>query len=121
MVSKKRARNNIKMSNTIIVIALFLFAVMMVRAVQLSLSKEIDGVNLKELASKRTTKTETLSAKRGTIYDRNGEVLAQNVSSYKIIAYLDPKRTEKEDDPKHVVDKEKTARELSPIRRFWGI
>lgn len=115
MVSKKRARNNIKMSNTIIVIALFLFAVMMVRAVQLSLSKEIDGVNLKELASKRTTKTETLSAKRGTIYDRNGEVLAQNVSSYKIIAYLDPKRTEKEDDPKHVVDKEKTARELSPI------
>lgn len=115
MVSKKRARNNIKMSNTIIVIALFLFAVMMVRAVQLSLSKEIDGVNLKELASKRTTKTETLSAKRGTIYDRNGEVLAQNVSSYKIIAYLDPKRTEKEDDPKHVVDKEETARELSPI------
>ena len=35
--------------------------------------------------------------------------------TYKIIAYLDPKRTTDEDKPQHVVDKEKTAEALAPI------
>ena len=63
------------------------------RVIQLGLSAEVDGVNLKELASKRTTATETLSAERGSIYTSDGEAVAQNVSSYKLIAYLDSKRT----------------------------
>ena len=66
---------------------------MIARLCQLTLSKEIDGVNLKVLASKRTTKTEILTAQRGNIYSSNGDVLAQNITSYKLIAYLDPKRT----------------------------
>jgi len=114
-VKKRKARNHIKMSNTVILVALFLFCIMVLRVSQLSLSKEIDGIDLKDLASKRTTKTEILSAKRGSIYDVNGEVLAQNVSSYKIIAYLDPSRTENENNPQHVVDKENTAKLLEPI------
>lgn len=108
-------RNNIRYSKFIIIVSLLLFALMILRVVQLGLSKEIDGVNLKELASKRTTKTETITAKRGNIYSTDGEILAQNVSSYKIIAYLDEKRTTNKDNPQHVVDKEKTATELAPI------
>lgn len=88
---------------------------MIVRLLQLGLSKEIDGTNLKELANKRTTKTELIHAKRGNIYTDDGDILAQNVASYKIIAYLDPKRTTNEEKPQHVVDKAKTAKELSPI------
>ena len=38
------------------------------RVIQLGVSKEIDDVNLKELASKRTTRKEIEVAKRGTIY-----------------------------------------------------
>lgn len=108
-------RNNIKYSMTIIIISLFLFVLMIVRLLQLGLSKEIDGTNLKELANKRTTKTELIHAKRGNIYTDDGDILAQNVASYKIIAYLDPKRTTNEEKPQHVVDKAKTAKELSPI------
>ena len=63
------------------------------RTIQLGMSSEIDGTNLKELASKRTTRTSTISAKRGSIYSSSGDVLAQNVSSYKLLAYLDPERT----------------------------
>lgn len=100
---------------TIIIISLFLFVLMIVRLLQLGLSKEIDGTNLKELANKRTTKTELIHAKRGNIYTDDGDILAQNVASYKIIAYLDPKRTTNEEKPQHVVDKAKTAKELSPI------
>ena len=113
--AKKRKKNNIRYSKIVIFASLFLFACMIGRVAQLGLSSEIDGVDLKELASRRTTATETLSAQRGSIYTEDGEVLAQNVSSYKIIAYLDPKRTTDEDKPQHVVDKEKTAEALAPI------
>ncbi len=112
---KSKKRNNIKYSKGGIIISLLLFVTMIARLTQLALFREIDGVNLKELASKRTTKTETITARRGNIYSNDGDILAQNVASYKIIAYLDAKRTTNKDNPQHVVDKEKTAKELAPI------
>lgn len=115
MKRKKKTRNSIKYSKLFIFSSLFLFAVMIGRVIELSTSKTIDGVNLQELASKRTSKTEILKAKRGTIYSSDNEALALNVSSYKLIAYLDPKRTENKNNPQHVVDKEKTAEALAPI------
>ena len=112
---KKKKRNNIRYSKRIIIASLLLFVALILRLTQIALSTEIDGTNLKELASKRTTRTDTILAKRGTIFSSDGETLAQNVSSYKIIAYLDEKRTTNPKKPQHVVDKEKTAKELSPI------
>ena len=112
---KKRKKNNIKYSKGIILISLFLFGLMILRVAQLALSPEVDGVNLKDLASRRTTARETLTAERGSIYTADGDALAQNVSSYKIIAYLDPKRTTNKKKPQHVVNKEETASKLAPI------
>lgn len=114
-MKKRKKVNNVRYSKTVILGSLFLFVLMIARLLQLSLSKEIDGINLKELASKRTTKTVVLSAKRGSIYDCNGEVLAQTVSSYKLIAYLNKKRTTNKNNPQHVVNKEETAKKLAPI------
>ena len=113
--AKNRKKNNIRYSKIVIFTSLFLFVCMIGRVIQLGLSTEVDGVNLKELASKRTTATEKLSAERGSIYTSDGEALAQNVSSYKLIAYLDKKRTTNKKNPQHVVDKEKTAKALAPI------
>ena len=113
--AKKRKKNNIRYSKIVIFTSLFLFVCMIGRVIQLGLSTEVDGVNLKELASKRTTATEKLSAERGSVYTSDGEALAQNVSSYKLIAYLDKKRTTNKKNPQHVVDKEKTAKALAPI------
>lgn len=114
MKTKKR-KNNIKYSKIFIFISLLLFCLMIGRVIQLGLSKKVDGINLKELASNRTTRTIIEEAQRGTIYSKNGDVLAQNVSSYKLIAYLDPKRTTNPDRPAHVVNKEETAEKLSSI------
>ena len=114
-MKKQKKRNNIHYSVIIVVGALLLFVVMIIRVVQLALSNEIDGINLQKLASQRTTRTETIQAKRGNIYSSDGDILAENVSSYKLIAYLDEKRTTNKDRPQHVVDKEKTAKALSPI------
>lgn len=114
-MKRKKKRNDIQYSKLIVTISLFLFVIIIYRVSELSLSKEIDGINLQELASKRTTKTETISAKRGNIYSADGDVLAENVSSYKLIAYLDESRTTNKKSPQHVVDKEKTAKLLAPI------
>ncbi len=115
MKKKKRTSNNIRYSKIVTAVALFLFAVMIARLSQLALATEIDDTNLQALAKQRTTKTDIIQAERGTIYSADNEVLAQNVSSYKLIAYLDESRTTDPDNPKHVVNKEETASKLAPI------
>ncbi len=113
-MSKKR-KNNIQYGIISIFVALFLFVLIILRLIQLALSDEIDGINLKELKSQRTTRTTTIKAKRGTIYSSNNDILVQTVSSYTLIAYLDPSRTIKESNPQHVVDKEYTAKMLATV------
>jgi len=106
-LKKKKRKNNIKYSKLFILGSLLLFCLMIGRTIQLGMSKEIDGINLRTLASKRTTRTDVIEAKRGSIYSTNGDILAQNVASYKLIAYLDPKRTTNKKRPQHVVNKKK--------------
>ena len=115
MKRKKRRKNNIKYSKLLIITSLFLFALLIARVTQLALAEEIDDTNLQALAKRRTTKTDIIKAERGNIYSSDEEILAQNVSSYKLIAYLSSERTTDEDDPQHVVDKEMTAEKLAPI------
>lgn len=93
---------------------LFLF-VLILRLGYLCLTGKVDGIDLKEFSNKRNTKQETLYALRGNIYDVNGDVLAQTINSYTIIAYLDSSRSEGYKTPKHVVDKELTAEKLSTV------
>ena len=112
---KKKRKNNIKYSKLLILGSLLLFCLMIGRVIQLGMSEKIDGVNLQKLASSRTTRTDVIEAKRGSIYSNNGDILAQNVSSYKLIAYLDSKRTTNKKKPQHVVNKEETAEKLAPI------
>lgn len=111
----KRVNKDVKISNLALICALFSIGILIARCAQLALSEEIDGVNLQVLASNRVTKKNTISASRGTIFDTNGNVLAQDVSSYTLIAYLDESRTTDENNPQHVVDKENTALVLSAI------
>ena len=111
----KRKKNTIRYSGLIIILSLFLFGIFIYRLSYLSLSKKVDGVDLKDLASRRTTATDLIYAKRGSIYAKNGDLLAQNVTAYKLIAYLEPKRTTNPKNPQHVIDKEKTAEKLLPI------
>lgn len=113
-----KKEEGIKVSNIVLIITLFLFLILIGRVSYIALSKEVDDINIQELASKRTTKETILKANRGTIFDNSGEVLAEDVASYTLIAYLDPKRTTDEKNPQHVVDKENTALVLSAILKM---
>ena len=93
---------------------LFIF-VLILRLGYLCLTGKVDGINLKSFANKRNTKKETLYAIRGNIYDVNGDVLAQTINSYTIIAYLDESRSKDSKVPLHVVNKEDTAEKLATV------
>lgn len=114
-MKKKRKNNNVPTGNLVIIASFLFFALIIGRGAYLALSTNIDGINIKEFSSSRTTRTDTLTATRGKIYDVNGETLAENVYSYTLIAYLDPDRTTNENNPQHVVDKEGTAQALSTV------
>ena len=101
-----------KVFTLIFFLLLFIF---ILRLGYLCLSGKVDGINLKEFSNKRNTKEETLYALRGNIYDVNGNVLAQTINSYTLIAYLDPKRSEGYTKPQHVVNKEDTASKLATV------
>ena len=80
-----------------------------------SLKKTTNGVDLTAFVENRNTETEVLKAKRGSIKSSDGEILAQTINSYTLIAYLSESRTKDPDNPQHVVDKEATAKALAPI------
>lgn len=112
---KKNELKNIKFSTLYILLALFIFGVIILRMWQLSYSKKIDNIDIQMFAANRTNKKEILYAKRGTIYDVKGNALAENTSSYTLIAYISPSRTTNEKKPKHVVDIEYTSFKLSEV------
>lgn len=97
------------------VIISFLFALIIIKMLFVALSSDVDGINLRAFADNRNTEEKTIYASRGSIYDRNGELLATNINSYTLIAYLSSSRTKDMNNPQHVVDKERTAKELAPI------
>ena len=88
-----KGKNSKSTSKIFIIFTLFCFILIVFRTSYLALSTNIDGINIKEFANDRTIVKTSIPASRGTIYDVNGDVLAQNVSSYTLIAYLDPERS----------------------------
>lgn len=73
------------------------------------------NINIADIAKQVHIKESMLPAIRGQILDRHGEVIAEDVTTYKLIAYLSPNRKGINNQPAYVVDKEATAKALAPI------
>lgn len=73
------------------------------------------GINVKEYKDPDITSQNVLKANRGTIYDRNGDVIAQDEDTYKLIAYMDESRKGIGDKPAYVQDIAAVAKALAPI------
>ncbi|WP_335960980.1 penicillin-binding transpeptidase domain-containing protein [Halalkalibacter kiskunsagensis] len=89
-------------------VVLVLFCILLGRVVYIQTTKEIDGQNLQTLGEERWTTTKNLEGVRGTIYDRAGSAIAQELNSYTVYAVLD------ENYQSYVRDVEKTANLLGP-------
>ncbi len=107
--------NAVKINKFLIIGIVLLFGLVIGKLIYVSISTNIDNINIKDFALSRTTGSKTLYASRGSIYDVSGEILAENVNSYTVIAYLDSKRTTNPKKPLHVVDIESTVNALAPL------
>ena len=114
MAKNKQKIKEWKTPRKIFLVFLFLILVLFGRYCYLALSPTINGRNMKVFAANRNTVSKVLTAKRGTIYDMSGNVLAQTVTSYTLIAYLDESRST-ETQINHVKDIDATAKALAPV------
>jgi penicillin-binding protein 2B len=111
----KKKSKTINVSIIIFVVLVLSFCAIIAKLSYVALAKKVDGMNLTEFVKNRNTETVTLKAQRGSIYSIDGELLAKNVNAYTVIAYLSSTRTKDIDNPKHVVDKDRTAEELAKV------
>lgn len=94
--------SSIKLKTFLVIIILFFIALI----IRLIFLQFVNGSELQSAARARQTLTETISAKRGTIYDVNGQTLAISYETDKI--YIDPTNIKDE-------NKETIAQKLSEI------
>lgn len=72
------------------------------------------GTNVEAYSSSKE-QARTISAKRGTIYDHNKEIIAQDIDTYTIYAIMDSSHTGIGDTPEYVMDPKMTAEKLAPL------
>lgn len=89
------------------ILFLLLFLLLLARFFYIQATGSVHNQNLNELAKQKHSKTGVLEANRGTIYDQNGHVLAQDANSYKLVAELK--------GAKPVEDKEDTAKKIAGV------
>ena len=104
-----------KIPNSLFGIFFFCLIILFVVYAYISISPRVLGIDIQKFATTRNTYKTTLAAKRGSIYDKDGNTLALNVYSYTVIAYLDPSRSNGSKTLHHVADIEGTAKALSPL------
>ncbi|PAD84497.1 penicillin-binding protein [Niallia circulans] len=90
-----------------------LFFVLVIRFVYIQATGEVSGVELAAQAEKKHNTSRVLEASRGSILDRNGDVIAEDAVSYKLVAVTDKSLSKNLDKKVHVADPELTARELA--------
>lgn len=114
-MSKKKitkSKSDINVPNKIskiklVLVAIFIFMLMIALIGRVAYLQLIDGERLQKLATSQQTLTETISAKRGNIYDSKGQALAISYDTDKV--YIDPTEIQNNSD------KESIALNLSSI------
>ncbi|MED2439772.1 penicillin-binding protein 2, partial [Bacillus thuringiensis] len=86
---------------------LLLFLLLLARFFYIQSTGTVHNQDLDALAKQKHSKTGVLEANRGTIYDQNGHVLAQDANSYKIVAALKGANS--------VENKEDTAKKIAGV------
>lgn len=116
MKDRKINTNKLKVSKFVYVTVFFLFVVFSIALCYRCLADyKVNNIMFSEFIANRNINEEIIMPDRGTIYDSKGNVLAQDVSSYTLIAYLDKTRSENSEVLRHVEDKEGTAEALSKL------
>ncbi|MGM9951494.1 MAG: penicillin-binding protein [Lysinibacillus sp.] len=90
-----------------------LFLLLFWRFFYIQSNGEVHGYNLQAQAANKYSRETVMSADRGRILDRGGNVIAEDTLSYRLIAVVRESVTENPEKPRHVVDARETARILA--------
>lgn len=111
-MNKKQPNMNVGAAGLFFVFSL-LFFILIYRFLSIQITGEAHGQALAAKAQQKYSNETVIEAVRGTIFDRNNEVVAEDASAYTLVAILDESMTTNPKEPKHVVDPEKTAKVLA--------
>lgn len=112
----QRKQPNINFGVAILfVLFCLLFLIILFRFISIQTTGEVLGIDLAARAQSLYQKEKVIEAKRGTIYTRKGDVIAEDTYSYKLVAILNKKVTSNKKKPRHVVDPELTAKKLAKL------
>jgi len=95
------------------VIFSLLFFILIFRFVSIQITGEVHGQALAAKAQQKYSNEKVIEAVRGTIFDRKGEVVAEDTTAYTLVAILNDSVTTNPKKPRHVVDPGKTASKLA--------
>ena len=115
---KKGIDNNerFRVGKSVIIVTFFLFLVLIGRLCYLCLvDYAVEDTTITAFIKSRNTKEEVIMPKRGTIYDINGNILANDVISYTLVAYLSETRVDAKGNKNYVEDIEYTSSKLASV------
>jgi len=119
-MNKKGKINNDKfrVNKSVIIITFFLFLLLIGRLCYLCLVDfKVGEATISAFIKNRNTEEEVIMPQRGTIYDINGNILANDVISYTLIAYLSEDRVDASGNKNYVEDIENTSNKLAEVLR----
>ncbi|MGB3102115.1 MAG: penicillin-binding protein, partial [Psychrobacillus psychrotolerans] len=90
-----------------------LFFLLLSRFVFIQYTGTAEGQVLSTKAEHKYSREQVLQASRGKIVDRNGEIIAQDTLSYKMIAVISPNASNNSGIQRHVSDPANTAKVLA--------
>ncbi len=93
----------------LLILFMVVFSLLVGRVGYIQLNKTVNGQELEGIAEDRWTRKYPVEGKRGTIFDRFGDVLAEEIPSYTLVAILDKNSRNRVEDPKL------TAEKLAPV------
>ena len=111
----KRKITTVNIHHIVLILLILSFVLISYKTIAVAISERTDGINLTEFTKNRNTEKDIIKATRGDILSSDGELLATNVNSYTVAAWLNPNRTKNDNNPQHVVDKDLTASKLSEV------
>jgi penicillin-binding protein 2B len=92
-----------------------LFFILIFRYFSIQFTGEVGARPLAAKAEQKYSREGILEATRGIVFDRKGKVIAEDATSYSLVAILDKKMTINPKKPRHVKDAKKTAKELANV------
>lgn len=115
--NRKKIRRKPKTVSTIMIVTLVTIMLLVtdVFCVAIGKTHPNSGTDLNLYVDSSNTVVDYTKAMRGNLYDRNGNVIAQDTRTYNIVCILDESRPSIDGEISYVKDKETTASALSKI------